>query len=248
MRKTIGLWCSGILLTFTGHTQTIAPDWSLTDCNGTPHQLYAYLNNEEVVIMEFAMGCAGCTDAAPPLIGKRNTYAITHPGKVKAMYMDYWAGNDCATDILPVAGSYDFDGIFGHCNTEKSYYFGSNSPMPGIVVAAGSQHKVIYQQMSFAAADTVAIGQAIDSFFMAVSIPETLQANNQLLVYPDPAQDDLSVQTSGAAYLAVMDITGKQVAGFYTTGILHINIANWPRGMYLISDTQNGQITKWVKE
>ncbi|HLP12360.1 MAG TPA: T9SS type A sorting domain-containing protein [Flavobacteriales bacterium] len=233
------------------NAQTVAADWTQTDCDGVSHNLFTYLDNEEVVIMAFAMGCASCYDAGPALIGKRNDYAVSHPGKVKAFYMDYWAGNDCAADILPNVGMYDYDGIIAHCNTEKTYYFDSAVPMPGIVIAAGSNHDIIYQSMSFIESDTLEIQQAIDSFFMTVSVKAHQFTTPQVNVYPNPASSMVTIQLNGfepGTYtISLFDATGKLSKvyhqAFMSNTSAQFDIHDLPKGLYNVNVSINHTLT-----
>lgn len=232
-------------------SQTVAADWTITDCDGNSHNLYTYLDNEEVVIMAFAMGCASCYDAGPALIGKRNDYAVSHPGKVKAFYMDYWAGNECAAHILPNVGMYDYDGIMAHCNVEKTFYFGSAVPMPGIVIAAGSNHEVIYQSLSFMEEDTLEIKQAIDSFFMTVSVKAHLFTTPQVNVYPNPASSMVTIQLNGfepGTYtISLVDATGKLSKvyrqAFMSNTSAQLDIHDLPKGLYNVNVNINNTPT-----
>ena len=227
------------------NAQTVAADWTLSDCDGNSHNLFTYLNNEEVVIMAFAMGCSSCYDAGPGLIGKRNDYAVSHPGKVKAFYMDYWAGNDCAADILPNVGMYDYDGIMEHCNAEKTYYFGASVPMPGIVIAAGSTHEIIYQSISFTEGDTLQIQQAIDSFFMFVSVKEPFVEIEEVNLYPNPANTTITIEIRdngpGTYAISIFDVTGKltKVCSevLFVNGNKQLDISSLPKGLYSMNIT-----------
>ena len=74
----------GLTTTFLSYANAqTAMDFNMTDCNDTMHHLFAdYLDNEEVVIMEFFMECPSCVLASQSLSPMFNGLAIQYPGKV----------------------------------------------------------------------------------------------------------------------------------------------------------------------
>lgn len=222
-----------------------ALDWTKTDCSSISHTLYSYLDSEEVVIMEFAMGCSSCTDAATYLLNTKDKYAVSNPGKVNVFYMDYWPGNDCAVEIVPATSTYAFDGVFEHCLPEKNYYFTStSSPMPGIVVAAGSFHQVIYQNNSFADDDTLLIEQAITAFFATASVEENSLANSTI-VSPNPSNGEFTInvksQESSKTKISLFNLNGQLITKLLNESIIKgdtkikMDLSRYPKGMYYIN-------------
>ncbi|MDG1284096.1 MAG: T9SS type A sorting domain-containing protein [Flavobacteriales bacterium] len=65
MKKTLLLICVAIFTFSNSHAQladgSVAPDWTLTDLNGTTHNLYSYLDNGYTVFIDFsAVWCGPC--------------------------------------------------------------------------------------------------------------------------------------------------------------------------------------------
>lgn len=243
--KKFTLSILGLLLANSSIYAQTAADWTKTDCASNTHTLFTYLNNEEVVIMEFAMGCGSCTDAATYLLNTKDKYAISNPGKVKVFYMDYWPGNDCLTDVTPVTSAYAFDGVFDHCLTEKDYYFTStSSPMPGIAIAAGSLHQIIYQNNNFADDDTTAIELAITTFFATASIHEN-SLSNSVIVSPNPSNGlfQLNFENSKKQQtkVSLFNINGQLISELLNEELEAGNIQKsfdlntLPKGMYYIN-------------
>src|SRR5438477_1944903 len=79
------------------HGQSVAQNWSKTDCSGKSYTLFDYLDSNQVAIMEFSMGCTSCTDASKILQRIKYQFDISNPGKVKQFYLDYDANNTCGT-------------------------------------------------------------------------------------------------------------------------------------------------------
>jgi len=193
--------------------QTVAQDWTLNDCDGNPVSLFSLLDNNEVVVMEFGMGCSSCYDAAAYLIDTLKVqYDITNPGKVKFFYMDYWVGNDCVNNVAPILALYNFDSGFEHCQAEKNYYI-SGSPMPGIVIASGPGHIIAYESNAFSNNDTTTIRTSIDNALMTMSLPVCeCDLLSKLVISPNPTNGNITIQSSfEITSVAVFDITGKQI-------------------------------------
>lgn len=206
------------LLAFTSFSlvksQSVAADWTRTDCSGTSHTLFTYLDAEEVVVMEFSMGCSSCTIVGASLMDIKSKYEISHPGKVKWFYMDYWASNNCVTEVDPVTSMYAFDAGFEHCLIQKNYYY-SSSPMPAIVIVGGSNHLVLSSKVNYSPSDTTNIIATIDNFFATVGMNEIKNANSLATIYPNPSTGKINVsidwKLNQNANLIVFDMLGNQV-------------------------------------
>ena len=256
MKKKFYLFLLFSTFFFSSFGQT-ALDWTKTDCLSVNHTLYSYLDSEEVVIMEFAMGCSSCTDAATYLLSTKDKYAVSNPGKVNVFYMDYWPGNDCAVEIVPVTSTYAFDGVFEHCLPEKNYYFtSSSSPMPGIVVAAGSLHQVIYQNNSFADDDTLLIEQAITTFFATASVEEN-SLNASTIISPNPSSGEFIInfknKETQKTKISLYNLNGQLITEILNETLqtgdakIKMDLSRYPKGMYYINiSNENESINKKI--
>jgi hypothetical protein len=228
--------------------QSTAPNWTLDDCNAVSHTLHNYLDSQEVVVMEFAMGCASCTQAAGHLMNLKDQYAISHPGKVNWFYMDYW-GNTCV-DVNSAIASFNFDAGFINCQAQKDDYYPSIFPMPAIIIAAGNFHTVIYQSLTWYNSDTALIKTAIDQFFNTVGVEDNF-SNEEISIYPNPAKDVLNIDLSGLEAnsfqgLEVYDIQGKKMKLVYQTtdNTLVLAIGYLPAGNYIVEITTKKQVVR----
>lgn len=235
--KRISSLLFGLLTCGFSFSQMVAPDWTLTDCASNNHNLYSILDSQEVVVMEFSMGCASCTQAAGHLMNLKDQYAISHPGKVNFFYMDYW-GNDCSS-ASSTASSYDFDAIFANCEPQKNSYYPSIYPMPAIVIAAGNYHTVIYQSQTWLNADTATIKTAIDQFFVTVGLDEN--KNDDAKIFPNPVTDQLHVNLSefptGQLKINLYSIHGELIK-LPTIPVVNnsftIDVSGLPKGTYVL--------------
>lgn len=224
--------------------QTNAQDWTMSDCSSNSHTLFNYLDNEEVVIMEFAMGCGSCTNAAGYILDIRDQYNAIYPGRVNAFYMDYWSGHTCS-NVNAVVPSYPFDAGFvgSGCVTQKNYYV-SGSPMPAIVIVAGSGHLVIYEKNNFAVGDTTNISNAIANFFNSVGINDVEENKNSAVVFPNPSNGQVSLnidwnQSENVA-ITVYDYVGKEVMAAKNYSVvsgkqqIDLNLPGISNGNYIV--------------
>lgn len=254
MNKII-LSLSFFFISYFTVAQTTAQDWNKTDCSGGDHNLFSYLDNYEVVVIEFGMGCGSCSSAADYLINTLKTkYDASHPGKVKFFYMDYWAGNDCAGYVQPMLNGYAFDAGFENCQPELSYYM-TGSPMPAIVIAAGPMHSVIYEKNNFiAGSDTTNIRSEIDTALMMLAGPQCFCTDEEYIrLYPNPSEGNIDIRsTFDITSIMIYDIAGKEVF-FLSPNAKIVNIGlggTIAKGIYFAEITVEGhrQIEKFVVE
>lgn len=254
MKKLLLSITASALLSTGVFAQTTAQDWTKTDCASASHNLFSYLDNFEVVVMEFGMGCSSCSTAANYLINTlRTKYDASHPGKVKFFYLDYWTGNTCPADVQPMLNGFNFHAGFDNCMAEKNYYM-TGSPMPAIVIAAGPAHTVIYEKNSFNQAnDTTNIRTAIDNALISMSVP---CCNNQIVpltVSPNPSNGVFVIESGFIiSSVSVFDITGKEVyTSSYNSNKINIDLTGMvEKGIYFAEITINGkkQVEKIVVE
>lgn len=193
--------------------QTTALDWTKTDCDGVQHTLFAELDAGNVVIMEFAMipSCQPCITAAKSLgktvaglpaemLPKVKLYSIAFDDGYDCQEMKSWKDNNKLQSIV-------FDG-----GAEQVAQYGGMG-MPTVVIAAGSDHKVIYRKKGFALKDTVAIKTAIMAALSQASI-KTAEDAFGFAIYPNPASGTLLRVESpvvGECSVVVTDLLGNRM-------------------------------------
>ena len=156
-------------------SQTVAQDWTHTDCiTNYQSNLFSLLDSQKVVIMEFEMGCSSCNAAAKFLDSIKQIYDVSHPSQVRFFAMDYWPGHTC-TNVQNFVNSNGISfGGFSGCAADKNYY-ASSSPMPMIVITGGAGHQVYYKNLFYDSTQNVPIVAAIN---LALSdIAATIQAS-----------------------------------------------------------------------
>ena len=229
---------SGII---SASAQTTAQDWTKTDCSGTNHTLYTYLDNQDVVVMEFIMGCSSCSDAGLVLEHMKQSFDVSNPGKVHFFAMDYESTHSCSADITPfmTAAGLTYP-AFDHCLAEKNYYT-STSPMPMIVVASGSNHSIVYIKNSFVSgtSDSLDIYNSIAGGITTAGINEAGKTS-ALNVFPTLADEFISIGISSSvsknATCEIYNSLGERVFTHVVenSNVLKINTSDFKNGIYFI--------------
>lgn len=234
---------SAAAFTYTQAQVSNAQDFSMTSCDGAMQHLFAdYLDNGEVVIMEFFMTCSSCQNVAAKLTPMHTALDAAHPGMINFFVLAYTNSYNCTTvsnwrnTYAPNAVAFDSGAV------QVAYYGGF--AMPTVVVVAGAQHEVLYNSnFDGAAGDTAAIRTAIENFFQPAGIND-VSAEIKFQAYPNPVSDILTVEldlpSSEKVKMDMVDVSGRVVRtmgdDFYTAGKqkLMIDTANLPDGMYFI--------------
>jgi thiol-disulfide isomerase/thioredoxin len=118
---------------------SVAPDWTLTDINGETHNLYTYLNNDMVVILDFsATWCGPCWSYHNSNAMKNfyNQYGPDATGQAMVIFLE--ADTRTNTDCLYGLGT---------CNFSTQGNWVANTPYPIIDLptsATNSAYKIAY--------------------------------------------------------------------------------------------------------
>lgn len=254
MKKVVfGICISITSAGFMNAQVSTAMDFSMSDCNSTMHNLYAdYLDNEEVVIMEFFMTCATCATAGQLLDPMYMGLTTQYPGQVNFFAIAYNNTYNCSTinswrnTNTPNAIALDSGA------SQVSYYGGMG--MPTVVVAGGSSHRVIYNsQFDGPPGDTAAIHAAINNFFMTLGT-ENVSSNIKFSAFPNPADDfvnfELNVTNAAQTNIQMIEMTGKVVREIsdseLSSGIHQFQVptSGLPNAVYFIRCVSNGEIVQ----
>ena len=254
MKRIILLICIAGSITFSSAQVSTAMDFTLTDCNATTHNLYEdYLDNEEVVIMEFFMTCASCATVGQKLDPMYMDLTTEFPGMVNFFAIAYNNTYSCATinswrnTNTPNAVALDSGAV------QVSYYGGMG--MPTVVVVGGSSHQVIYNsQYDGASGDTAAIHTAITNFFATAGI-ESITSNIKFSSYPNPATTvlnlELNVTETAQTQIEMIDMTGKvvrEISNSELTSGTHkfqVETSDLPNGIYFVRINSNGKSAQY---
>lgn len=226
--------------------QTVAMDWTRTDCNGNTHTLFSELDSGYCIILEFVMvpSCTPCYTAAGHLADIRDQLEAAYPGRVRLYSIAYnntytcsnmqtWESNHGLTP----------DAMFIQGSTEVSYYGGMG--MPTIAVVGTANHSVFYKKQGFNTNDTANIRSALVQALSGGSTgtTELSAADFSISIAPNPASDNLTIAltapNSGQVTVELMSVTGSKVSHVYAgpvsgTKAIGLSLEGLAPGLYLL--------------
>lgn len=200
------------IIGYTNAQVSTAQDFTMSDCNANMQNLYSYLDNEEVVIMEFFMTCGSCVTAGQRITAMMSGVNAQYPGLVNFWALAYTNAYTCTTCSNWVSTNSIAAVPFDSGAAQVAYYGGF--AMPTVVVVGGSQHQVLYNSnYDGAPGDTAAIHTAINNFFNTLGVEEN--TNIQFRAFPNPAYSNLNIELSlkqaEMISMQMIDVTGKVV-------------------------------------
>lgn len=231
--------------------QTNATDFTATDCNSASHNLFTELNNGKIIVLVWVMPCASCISDGIAAYDAVQSFAVSHPGKVKYYLIDDVGNVTCATlsawattnGITPDAA---FDNV-GVLINENDYGGGG---MPHVVVVGGTDHK-IFLNIKDGSNNEIPITNAINEAINPTGINESNENPENLQVYPNPVNNNLNysyaLSKAGDVKISIVNIFGvtvksislpKQAAGIYTGSVgLDASVSN---GIYFLQLNTGG--------
>ncbi|MCD6064184.1 MAG: hypothetical protein K0R82_2095 [Flavipsychrobacter sp.] len=227
---TLGL----VAVAAAGYAQTIATNFTATDCNSASHTLFDKLDAGKTIVMVWVMPCGACDAATKNAYNAVQNYSAGHPGKVEYyLISDY--GDDNCTDLQTYATAQGLDpaeiSIFD--NTGKvidQANYGGNG-MPHVVVASGTDHKIWYNEKNGSAAGIV------DALNKATSVNDIAQQLS-FSMNPNPVTNVLEIKYARTiGKVSILSVTGQLVKEFTFEGGKQnptINMSKIPAGNYMI--------------
>lgn len=238
-----------ILCTFSFHSNSVAQlyaeDWTKNDCSGNSYHLFQYLDEGDVVMLDFVhVGCLPCVIGTTYFDQIFQDYNISHPGRVNLFLLSYDDLTPCI-DFLNWGTTYSFPEPKFINNAATLAYYG-NMGMPTIVVLGGNQHKIYYlDDQGFSSGEDPLIRSAIDlALDEAIGIGESQDENYSVHVYPQPSFDistvDLKTKYEGNVNAILYDATGRIVSvplqNIFVRDFesVEIPVGGFPAGIYFL--------------
>ncbi|CAN5390771.1 hypothetical protein BH10BAC6_BH10BAC6_00770 [soil metagenome] len=198
-------------------TQTVM-NFQRADCSGKMHDLFADLDEGNVVIVEFFMqGCAPCISSGKKLETMRATLETSFPGKVKGYAIGFTDTYTCSS-VASWVSSNGLTAIPMDSGAAMIKHYGGFG-MPTVVICAGvNEHKVLGKvYIGMSTSDVPTMQADIRSYLMqsTTSVTEAANTSSSTRTYPNPASDVVSVDISdapGATSIDVIDVTGAVVS------------------------------------
>ncbi len=215
--QKISVFAGLLVTTALGFSQTVAQDFTKTDCQtGASHHLFDELNAQKVVIMEFVMPCGSCTIGATTLEQIYQEYNFNYPGRILFYGMADNNSTSCNTMNSWASTNSISCTTFINCASDVAYYGGVGMPTVA-VVGGGYSHKIFYRKVSFnGPTEDANVRAALDS---ALMVSNGLQDNTSgiasLLLFPNPVDNSTTVSytlpSDGMADIVLMDVIGELV-------------------------------------
>jgi len=215
MKKTIFLIAALMFVRTISNSQETAMQLSGNDCNGVPHDLFADLDAGKVVVLFFFMpNCTSCPPPAKKIQTMANNVMKTHPGMIKGYAMPFQNSTTCEYTASWVSSNVlSLYAPFSKGATQVAYYGGFG--MPTVVLLGGKDHKVLFSTLSFKTSDTTIMKNKILEVLNTSSVNELPSAVSAFEVFPNPANDNISVtidlKQPTRVSIDITDLTGQQV-------------------------------------
>lgn len=240
--KTL-LIAAALMVTAVSNAQT-ATNFTCNDCQGNPHDLFTELDTGCVVVIDWVMPCATCVGPSLTAYNIVQSYATSHPGRVKFYMVDDYANTTC-TSLTNWANSNNMPGTTTFSNSSIDMLDYGTAGMPKIVVLGGLTHTVYYN--SNGTGNATQLQNAIDSALAETGVQENSAEFNTLTAWSDVAGQKLTLNFSavrpGNALIDIYSPDGKQVraseshAVISGTNLVEVNTAGLPAGVYIMNVT-----------
>ena len=234
---TAALALSGML-----HAQvTTATNFTAADCQGNTHDLFTELDTGCVVVLDWVMPCATCIGPSLTAYNIVQSYAATHPGRVRFYMIDDYANTTC-TALTNWASSNNMPGTttFSDATISMSDY--GTAGMPKIVVVGGLTHQVYYN--SNGAGNATLLQQAIADALAESAVNEWQSDEQNLQAFADPMTNMLRLNftaiRSGNTVVNVFAMDGRCVAAKQEElmpgeQVIELSLADYAPGVYIVT-------------
>ena len=170
-----------------------ATDFTTDDCNGISHTLFDELDNGDVIVICWVMPCNPCATYAGYASDAVQSFAISHPGKVKYYLADDYANSTCSY-IDDWASNYNLvtDASFSSSDLDMLDY--GQLGMPKVVVLGGSNHFVFYNKNDNQIDFNGVQAAIVDALSGSVGIKNQEKNKLGLSIYPNPTNGTLNIK------------------------------------------------------
>lgn len=235
---SILLFVSALMFTQNSFAQT-AVDFTADDCNANSHNLFTQLDSGKVIVMVFVMPCGSCVNPAITSYNIVQSFATSHPGRVEYFLCDDIGNSNCTT----LNGWADNNSIgndrFVFNNTSVNQNDYGVAGMPKVVVVAGTQHHVYFNENDAAAGNSINLQSAVQLALNETAIPE-IETEITSNIFPNPSSDfvnvDLTNFNSAKVELQLMNSLGQIISEKASAGNLsaQFDVNALAEGIYFV--------------
>lgn len=230
-----------LAIAICGDAQTTATNFTANDCAGNPHDLFTELDTGSVIVMAWVMPCGTCIGPSLTAYNIVQSYASSHPGRVKFYMVDDYANTTCVA-LSNWATTNNMPGTTTFVNASISMSDYGTPGMPKIVVLGGLTHNVYYNMNG--AGSSVQLQNAINLALGETGTAQTGELCNAMSARVNRLNStltiNLSVVQSGKALVTIYTMNGRQVAGTERhnvsagENVIEISVADLTPGIYLV--------------
>ena len=228
------------------YAQTTATDFTTNDCNGVSHTLFDELDNEKVIVIAWVMPCTSCATYAGYASDAVQSFATSHPERVKYYLADDY-GNSTCSYLSGWAANYNIttDAIFSDAILNMTNY-GTNG-MPKVVVLGKNTHTIYYNENN-SKPTYIGVKDAITlALSPTVEIDEQVGNSFNLTAYPNPTNGLLNVNytSNTPVQFDVINMLGENVFSQKTNNTKNttIDVSNLNKGFYFLQMTTESKKT-----
>ena len=257
MKKSLLIGLTLFLIHVVAFGQTTATDFTLNDCAGNSHHLFAELDAGKVIVISFVMPCASCIGPSVSTYDAVANYAISHPGRVFFYLSDDNGTTSCSSlNTWATQNGMQNATIFSNPALKMSQYNGNGVGMPKIVVLGGTNHTVYYNEND--GDNSHNLDAAILQALGTTGIAEGKNAVVNLNVFPSPVKNSATItyglNQSKEVRIEIFNVLGeklktialeKQAAGKLST---QIDLETFSNGIYFIklNASNSSEIVKFT--
>ena len=246
MKKTLMIILAILTTLGFAYAQTTATDFTTNDCNGISHTLFDELNNDQVIVIAWVMPCAPCATYAGYASDAAQSFATSHPGRVKYYLADDLGDHTCSY-LTAWAANYNItaDAVFSDALLNMTDY-GTNG-MPKIVVLGKNTHTIYYNENDNKTTQ-IGVENAITlALAPLVGIDEQSENNLNLTAYPNPTTGIINVEYTSETPVQfdVINMLGENVFSQNTNNTKKtiIDLSNLNKGLYFLQMVTDSKTT-----
>lgn len=215
MNKKILAVITLLFIGFYTKAQTTATDFNVNDCGGTTRHLFTELDAGKVIVLAMVDPCGSCIGPAKSALAISKTYETTNPGKVVYYLTDDFGNTTCAT-LTSWAATNVIIGVPIITDQAVSQANYGGAGMPKIVIIAGTNHKIYFNQNN--GLNITTFTAAINNAIATSGIKESVQSDFKMSVYPNPANNQLTVNyhlnAASEINFEIYNLLGSKVKSF----------------------------------
>ncbi len=226
--------------------QTTATDFITNDCNGITHNLFDSLDAGNVIVICWVMPCSPCATYAGYASDAVQSFATSHPGRVKYYLADDYANNTCSY-LSGWASNYNIatDAFFSTTDLDMLDY--GTVGMPKVVVLGKNTHTIYYNENDNKTTQ-IGVENAITlALTSSTGIDEQAENNLNLTAYPNPTTGTINVEYNSQTPVQfdVINMLGENVLSQNTDNTKNttIDVSKLTKGLYFLQMTTDSKTT-----